>query len=165
MSLVDIANNIENKNGDLAVYTDKRYFPKNTLFVYDVDDFFNSVDLRDDDITSLILKEIDCATYLNSSTILDRFGRSLSKNAISTSSKILLSILYFPMHIYSILELGNNAIGLLNLLSKGQVYVGSRDCTLRSYVSKEKTYTVNNVTASNLYEANQILKGFQCQEG
>ena len=105
----------------LNIYTDKKYLPKGKTVIADPEAYIMSVDMLKDEVTKRILAEIEQATPLDRSRILDRFGTALYAKDISTSTKILLEA-HQTDDIITAVELGNNALGLISLISDGNLY-------------------------------------------
>jgi hypothetical protein len=122
--------------------------PKDKKFINDVDTFFLLCRLRDTDFTKKVLSEVERARYCDEQTFYDRFDRGLFVKNLSTTSKILLSVEYYPDMIFNADELGYNGYDLILGIDKGNVLFTNR-------LAKFCGNTVRNVSVDD-YECSDI---------
>jgi hypothetical protein len=112
MSLM-VYSNLEDvkKSGKTLVRLNDLYFDTETT-------------LSDDNITSIILKTVDKASYNSKQTFRGRDESlgALNKSMLSTGTKTLLNILEHPDVCFDVCECGNNALCLLPLIKNGNIY-------------------------------------------
>lgn len=96
---------------------DSKYVDYNDLY-------FQSMSLRNDDLTSEILKRIDKAHYASELTFTgrDEMLGALNKSLLSTGCKTLLNIIYNPSICFSVAECGPNALETLSIIKDGIIY-------------------------------------------
>lgn len=132
----------------LTVYSDLESVEKSGLTLIPINDvyFDSETDLKDDDMTRMILSKIDSASFISPTKFMDRTGGVLKKNCLSTGSKTLLNILSHPNLCFNVVECGGNALELLCLFHVGNIlwenpvliYSGTEDCDM---VYRNKKYT------------------------
>lgn len=88
-----------------------RYFRVNTL-------------IKEDDVVSKILYDIDNVIRVGSDKVYSRFSPdvAISKNYLSTGTKTLLNIIAHPDKCFDVCECGNNALLALGLIKEGNIY-------------------------------------------
>lgn len=140
----------------LNIYTNKALIPKDKSFIFDVDSFFNACKLRDTSFTKEVLSKLEIAEFIDTETFKDRFGRGLYLNCLSTGTKILLTISYFPDLVVNGIELGYNGLDLLVKLEEGNIYLQDTTITL-PFMDKE--FMVNGELCKDSNEANYAIGG------
>ena len=103
--------------------------PDELDFIMDVDKYFNSKHLRDDEYTHRVLREVEHAEMIDESTFKDRTGVGLKIDYLSTSTKCLLLLKYYPDIIINCDEIGYNA---LQFVESGKIYFSTTDRELPS---------------------------------
>lgn len=94
----------------LNIYIGKEYIPEDKILIYDVEDYFGTVRIKDNLTNREIIKKIELGNYVDEETFEDKFGRSLFADCLSTSSKILICQNQEPdKYIFNASELGVNA--------------------------------------------------------
>lgn len=74
----------------LNIWVGRNYIPKNLQFIYDPDSINSFIKLdNSDEFVILVLNKIEKATIQDDETFIDRFGRGLFKQYLSTTTKIL----------------------------------------------------------------------------
>lgn len=109
----------------LHIITDRDELAKSGVKYIECNDiYFNSVQLKDNEITRCILQYIDKAQYSSPYTFISRDSTlgDLNKSLLSTGCKTILNILYNPNICFDIAECGQNALEALSLLDSGIVY-------------------------------------------
>lgn len=109
----------------LKIITDKAILEKTGTRYVDYNDmFFQSVSLRNTEITNVILQRIDKAHYASEDTFIgrDKALGALNKSLLSSGCKTLLNIAYNPDICFSLAECGPNALECLGILNDGIVY-------------------------------------------
>ena len=108
----------------LNIYIGKEYIPEDKILIYDVEDYFGTVRIKDNLTNREIIKKIELGIYIDEETFEDKFGRTLFADCLSTSSKILICQNQEPdKYIFNASELGVNAHPLA-LKNKGNLYLG-----------------------------------------
>ena len=95
-------------------------------YIHDAEKFIYKVGILDNEISRVILEEIEEAEYLNASDYIDRYGYKLPITLLSTGSKILLEVAN-SNYIINGLELGQNAFDLLIECVDGSIYFDEVD--------------------------------------
>lgn len=110
----------------LVIYTDKKEVEQSKNdFILLNDLFFDTeTNLKDDELTKIILATIDKAKYNSELTFIGRTESlgALNKSMLSTGTKTLLNIIAYPDKCFNICECGNNALSLLPFITDGCVY-------------------------------------------
>ena len=90
------------------------------------DMFFQSLALRDDEMTKTILQNIDNAEYASEDMIIGRDKKigALNKSCLSTGCKTLLNIIYNPNVCFDVAECGRNALEMLSVIKDGMIFFG-----------------------------------------
>lgn len=143
----------------LNVYTSlSDYITKDKMFIDDVEMFFGSNLLLDDSYTKLVLKSLEKSTVYKGNTFVDKYGINLYTDNLSTGSKILLSIAYYPQYIFNAVELGYNAALLLSYIKDGNLYIANRDFELCD-CGTEVAVNIDGQLCTNIDEVNVIIGG------
>lgn len=142
----------------LNIYTSLTDVTKDERFIKDVDAFFGSNVLHDDDFTRMVLNRIEKCTEYKDNIFIDRSGVGLYSSFLSTGTKILLSISYYPEYIFNGIEMGYNAAQLLSYVSNGNIYIDNRDFVLEEENNTKCVLCVDGVECS-IEEVNDILGG------
>lgn len=133
----------------LNIYTAKDEIPKDMILIERNDIFFDGfTELKDSELTRVILREVDKAEYATSDTFIGRskqFGQIYRQN-LSTGAKTLLNIISYPDKCFNVVECGGNALRLLTLITEGNIlwrnifvpYTGNGSCDM---VWNKKKYT------------------------
>ena len=138
----------------LNIYVDNNYndIPN---FVFDVEAFFGFTKLKDDEFTRLVLKELEQGEYVSEYSFKDRFGEGLRSIHLSTGSKILLCVYYYPEYTFNGVELGANGYHLLTKCPTGSIYF---QCPINDFYDEFiNGCKVNNVICNNVNEVNYQL--------
>lgn len=108
----------------LNIYIGKEQIPKDKILIYDIEDYFGTVRIKDDLNNREIIEKIELGHYIDEETFKDKFGRNLFADCLSTSSKILICQNQEPdKYIFNASELGVNAHPLA-LKNSGNLYWG-----------------------------------------
>lgn len=109
----------------LRIITNADELNKDTSKFVDYNDiYFQSITLKNDEITNKILQYIDKAHYSSENTFIGRdiaLG-ALNKTLLSTGCKTLINIAYNPKVCFSVAECGPNALEALSFIDNGIVY-------------------------------------------
>ncbi|MGN0153208.1 MAG: DUF4869 domain-containing protein [Lachnospiraceae bacterium] len=124
----------------LRIFTDKSEIPSDMKLIDYNDLFFNGQSLADDEVSEIVMREIDKAEYNTENTFIgrDKSLGSLNKEHLSTGCKTLLNIISNPDKCFDVIECGSNALSLLPLIRNGNVlwklpvlhYVGNTSCDI-----------------------------------
>jgi len=109
----------------LRIVTDKKELDKKGIKYVDYNDiWFQSVSLKDNEVTRHILSYIDKAQYASSDTFIGRDEKlgALNKTLLSTGCKTLLNIVYNPDICFSVAECGPNALEALSFIDEGIIF-------------------------------------------
>ncbi len=90
-------------------------------FIYDVEKITYAVGIPDTVLSRYLLKELECATYLDTNSFIDKDGYKLPVTFMSNGLKILLAVEYSGKCINGI-ELGQNAFEFLIQSISGTIY-------------------------------------------
>ena len=83
---------------------------------------FDRVSLRDDEVTSTLLKEIELGEFVSFDTIKDRYGRTLDAADMSESCKAALCAAYMPDKVIDTIGCDPDAIGrIISTLKSGAI--------------------------------------------
>ena len=107
----------------LNIYIGRENIPEDIEVVKDNEAYFIRNELKKDDITCLVLKEIDEAKLNDDIRVMDRFGVNIYPSMLSTSTKTLLNIHYNQDKVFNVCEVGQNAIELLVSCIDGNIYL------------------------------------------
>ena len=78
--------------------------------------------LNDTEFTRFILKDVDKAQYLNEYLFLDRSGRPMPKDYLSTGAKTMINIAEHPNTTFFVGECGVSALASIAQIHDGNVY-------------------------------------------
>lgn len=136
----------------LNVFIGKDKFPSDMKYAFNVDSYFVTVELVNDEFTNIVLNRLEQAEYVNGRVFKDRFGGGLYTQHLSTGSKVLLLTHYRPNLLVNGAELGINGWQFLTLLNNGNIY-----------------FRNTNVSFSYVYGLGQTgldmnINGIQCKE-
>ena len=109
----------------LCIYDDLKAIPNNISVINENDLYFNAHTLlRNDDITNMILNNVEKAKYVSETTFSGRNTNNgaIYKELLSTGTKTLLNIYYNPNKCFNVIECGDNAIDNLLTLKSGNVF-------------------------------------------
>ena len=107
----------------LYVYLYKKDVPSGMKVIVNNDQFFQNVQLQNDEITRKLLSAIDKAEYGNENMFLSRNKElgMIYKDYLSTGCKTLLNAYYYPDICFDMLECGRNVKYLMPLLTTGHL--------------------------------------------
>ena len=125
-------------------------------YVHDAEGFIYKVGIPDNEVSKLIISQIDKASYLNIYEFTDRFGYKLPMSFLSTGSKILLEIAN-SSRVINGLEMGQNAFDLMLQSLDGNVYFDSVDRFELPDSINISRISVNGKVYSNLLELENAL--------
>lgn len=140
----------------LNIYIGRKNVPDTLDVVYDIETFFVGVTLDESKYTQNVLKYIEKGKYCDSDTFEDRFGRRLNKSCLSSTSKMLLAVNRYSDLVINCSELGNNAISMLNQLSRGNILF------VRPYsliMDIESDVSINGIVCVDSVERSRVLGG------
>ena len=143
----------------LNIYIGRENIPKDKILVYDVEDYFGTVKVKDTLINREIIEIIEQGEYIDEETFKDKFGRFLFIDCLSTSSKILICQSQEPeKYIFNAMELGVNAQPLA-LKNKGNLFwkqINEFPCIVN--VAKDIKININGYLCNSL---NEFLKKWE----
>ena len=90
-----------------------REYPDDIEFISDVDSYFLNSHLKNDEYTRSVLANIEKAQIVDEFSFKERTGTVLRSGCLSTSTKCLLLLHYFPNVIVNCDEIGNNALAMV----------------------------------------------------
>lgn len=144
----------------LNIYIGKEYIPKDKILIYDVEDYFGMVRIKDNLANREIIEKIELGSYVDEETFKDKFGRVLFADCLSTSSKILIcQNQEADKYIFNASELGVNAQPLA-LKNSGNLFwkqINELPCAVG--VSDDIRICVNGKCCSSLNEFMEKLEG------
>jgi hypothetical protein len=110
----------------LNIYTNLDYIGEKIL-IRDCDAFFGGHKMKDTDFGRKVIEKIEQGKYQDEDTFVDRFGRGLYCDCLSTTSKILILAKQDDgSHVFMVDELGSNGFDLLLECENASVYIENR---------------------------------------
>ncbi len=106
----------------LNLFVGTENFPKNLEYIYRPSDAFNQIGLRDTQWTRNVLRSIEQAEYQDEETFIDRLGRGLFYENLSTGTKFLLLLEYTPDKLLNPIECGRNVWAYVLHATFGNIY-------------------------------------------
>lgn len=136
----------------LNIYVGLDKVPKDATIVFDNEIGFLHTVLEDTREVRSILKNVEHAKYLSTSSFIDRFGYKLCSKLLSTGAKTLLNINYQTDKVFYGGGLGWNALQELLRLKQGNVFF---DDGFEMFLQPEEgpeTVKVNGIVCNNVLE-------------
>lgn len=132
--------------------------------IHDVNEAFSNVKLENDEITEILLNEIELGKYYNEERFVDRFGVPVYTSELSTGCKAALCVHYMPDKVIDLIECGTNARdAILKYCKDGNVIYYGMDTTVSDFGCENLEVDIdlhgNNI--KRIGDFNDYYEGFE----
>lgn len=141
------------------IYLGQENLPKDKKFVFDVESAIYLVNVEGTAFQRKVLMEIEQGSYGDSRRWVDRFGSTLYYSDMSTGAKILFELDALDM-VINCVEIGNNALGLIQYIEDCHVYLDSNDIIV-PYNLCDIKIKVNGISFDNNDLACDYIKAYK----
>ena len=116
----------------MNIYIGKENLPKDAKFIFDVEQFFPQVLIRDCEFNREVIRAIDKGEYVSHTLFNDRFGRGLYSKCFSPRHQILILLNQRPDIVVNCAEIGSNALDYIVKCPNGNAFFPNNDFDIQS---------------------------------
>ncbi len=141
------------------IYTDMKYIPNNLKLINDIDSYFVIEGyIENNPTTREILRCIDKCAYHDRHEVVDRFGRVLSIQNLSSGSKaLLLAQVTADRYVVNLYDFGHIQSDVISSLTNGNLYIDWASRLYDSDIVECNGVYVNNILYNSFEEADIVV--------